>query len=111
MDVLFLMSIFRLHPGSKISIEHSSVCKNLFLSARFCWNSRLYLREMDQKIKCGGTIGCGNSYLEFLFRHFKVFRLHAILIDAAGAVSAQNGEGRGYCYRIGRDQRLVWSVT
>ena len=86
MDVLFLMSIFRLHPRLKMSFEHNSVRKNLFLSACFCWDSRLSLRQMNQKIKFGGTIGYGDSYLEFVFRHFKVFRLHAILQDAAGAV-------------------------
>ena len=28
MDVLFLMSIFRLYPGLKVSIKNKSVCKN-----------------------------------------------------------------------------------
>ena len=102
MDVLFLMSIFRLYPGLKMSFEHNSVRKNLFLSACFCWDSRLSLREMDQKFKFGGTIGYGDSYLEFLFRHFKVYRLHAKLHDGAGAVWAQSGKRRGYCYMIGR---------
>ena len=102
MDVLFLMSIFRLYPGLKLSFDHNSVRKNLFLSACFCWDSRLPLREMDQKFKFGGTIGYGNSYLELLFRHFKIFRLHAILHDAAGAVRAHSGKGPGYCYMIGR---------
>ena len=102
MDVLFLMSIFRLYPGLKLSFEHNSVRKNLFLSACFCWDSRLSLREMDEKFKFGGTIGYGNSYLELLFRHFKIFRLHAILHDAAGAVRANSGKGLGYCYMIGR---------
>ena len=64
MDVLFLMSIFRMYPGLKVSIEPKSVRKNLILSAGFCWDSRLSLREMDQKYKFGGTIGYGNSYLE-----------------------------------------------
>ena len=57
---------------------------------------------MDQKYQFGGTIGYGDSYLEFLFRHFKVFRLHAILHDAAAAVRAQSGKRPGYCYIIGR---------
>ena len=99
MDGLFLMSIFRLYPGFKMSFEHNSVRKNLFLSACSCWVS---LREMDQNFKFGGTIGYGDSYLEFLFRHFKVFRLHGILHDAAGAVRAHSGKGPGYCYMIGR---------
>ena len=41
------------------------------------------------------------SYMDFLFRHFKVIRLHAKLHDAAGASGAQSGKGPGYCYRIG----------
>ena len=102
MDVLFLMSIFRLYPGFKLPFEHKSTRKNLFLSACFCCDSRLSLREMHQKFKFGATIGYGDSFLEFLFRHFKVFRLHAILHDAAGAERADTGKGPGYCYMMGR---------
>ena len=95
MDVLSLMSIFRLFMGLNLSFEHNSVRKNLFLSACFCWDSRLSLREMDQKYKFGGTIGYGNSYLELLLRHFKKFRLHAKLHDVAGAVRAHSGKSPG----------------
>ena len=102
MDVLFLMTIFRLYPGLKRSFEHNSVRKNLFLSACFCWDSRISLREMDQKLKFGGTVGYGDSYLEFIFRQFKVFRLHAKLHDTAGAVRAHSSKGPGYCSMIGR---------
>ena len=84
--VFFLMSIFRLYPGLKMSFKHNSVRKNLFLSACFCWDSRLFLREMDQKFKIGGLIGYGNSCFDSAFHYSKVFRLHAILHDAAGAV-------------------------
>ena len=64
-------------------------------------------------MKFGGTIGYGDSYLEFLFRHFKVFTLQAILHDAAGAVQAHSGRGFGYCYMIGRGpiSRLLGQVT
>ena len=96
---------FSIVPGIKMSFENKSVCKNLFLSACFCWDSRLFLREMDQNFKLGGTIGYGESYLEFLFRHFKVFKLHAILHDAAGAIKANSGKGPGYCYVIERGQK------
>ena len=51
MDGIFLISIFRLYPGFKKSFGHNSVRKNLFLSACFCFDSRLSLREMDQKFK------------------------------------------------------------
>ena len=102
MDVFFLMNIFRLYMGLKLSFKHNSVLKNLFLSAGFCWDSRLSLREMDQKFKFGGTIGYGDSYLDSVFRYSKVFRLHATLQDAAGAVRSHRGKGPGYCYMIGR---------
>ena len=102
MDVLFLISVFRLYPGLKMSFEHSSVRKNLFLSACFCWDSALSLREMDQKFKFGRLIGYGYYYLDSVFRYSKVFRLHAILQDAAGAVRSHSGKGPGYCYMIGR---------
>ena len=111
MDVLFLLSIFRLYPGMKVSFEHNSIRKNLFLSASLCWDSRLSLGDMEQKIKLGGTIGYVNSYLEFLFRHFKIFRLHAVLHDTARTVRAHSGKGRGYCYMIGRGPNRVCSVT
>ena len=101
MDVLFFMSIFRLYPGLKTSFENNSVRKNLFLSA-FFWDSRLSLCEMDQKFKFRGLVGYGNSCLDSLFRYSKVFRLHAILHDAAGAVRSHSGKGPGYCYMIGR---------
>ena len=67
----------------------------------FCWYSRLSLREMDQKIKFGGTLSYGDSHLEFLLRHFKVFSLHAILLDAAGVMRAHSGKWPGYFYMIG----------
>ena len=45
MGVLFLISVFRLYPRLKMTFEHNSVRKNLFLGARFCWDSRLpYVR-------------------------------------------------------------------
>ena len=48
---------------------------------------------MDQKFKFGGKIGYGDSYLDSVFRYSKVFRLHSILHDAAGAVRLQTGKG------------------
>ena len=96
------MRFFRVYPRLKLSFEHNSVRKNLFLIACFCQDSRPCLRGMDRKIKFGETIGYGNSYLEFLFRHFRVTRLHAILHDAAGAVRGHSGKGPRYCYMIGR---------
>ena len=112
-EYFFLMSIFRLYPGLKLSFEHNSLRKNLFLSACFCCDSRLSLREMDQKFKFGGTIGYGDSYLEFLFRRSKLFRLQAELHDAAGAVRVHSAKGPGYCYmfRRGPNSCLLGHVT
>ena len=85
-----------------MSFEHNSVRKNLVLSACFCWNSRLSLRELDQSFTFGGTNRYGDSYLDSVFRYSKVFRLHAILHDAAGAVPLQTGKGPVYCYLVAR---------
>ena len=57
---------------------------------------------MDQKGKFGRTIGCGGSYLEFIFYDFKVFRPHATIHDAAGAVRSNSRKGLDNCYLIGR---------
>ena len=85
-----------------MSVEHNSVRKKLILSACFCWDSRHSLREMDQKFKLGGSICHGTSHLDSVFRYSKMFRLHAILHDVAGAVRLQTGKGPGYCYMIDR---------
>ena len=94
-DVLLLMSLSRLDPGLKLSLEQNSAHKNLLMSAYFCWDSRRSLRQVDQKNIFRGTIGYGDSYLKFLFPQFKVFTLHALLYDAAGSVRAHSGKGPG----------------
>ena len=101
-NVLFILRNFRYYPGVKLSFEHNSNRKNFFLSACRCWDDRLSLGEIDQKVKFGGIIGYGDSFLEFLFRCFKVIRLHAILNDAAGAVRSFTRKGRDYRYMVGR---------
>ena len=96
------MSIFRLYPAFKMSIEHKSDRKNLFLSACFCWDSRISLGEMGQKIKFGGTIGYGDSYLEFFFvisKYLDYTQYYLMLLEQCGHIM---GKGFGYCYTIGR---------
>ena len=75
-----------------MSFEHKSVRKNLFLKASFCWDSRFFPREMDQKFPSAGLICCGNCYLDSILCYSKVFRLHAILHDAVGAVRSHTGK-------------------
>ena len=113
MDALSIISVFRLYPGLKMSSEHNSVRKNLFLKACFCWDSSLSSCEIDQKFNFGGLIGYGNYYLDSVFRYSKIFRLHAILHVAAGAVRSHTGKGPGYCYMIGRGRNscLLSHVT
>ena len=57
---------------------------------------------MDQQFEFGGLIGYGNSCLDSVFCYSKVFRRHAILHDAAGAVRSHSGKGPGSCHMIGR---------
>ena len=93
-----------------MSFEHNSVRRNLFLSACSCWNPRLSIREMDHKYNFGETIGYENSYLEFLFRQFKVFRLHAKLHDAAPGVRTHSGKGFAIVKCLDDDQVQVCSI-
>ena len=108
------MSIFRFYSRLKLLFEHNSARKVVFLSACLCWDDRVSFRHRGQKNSFGGILGCfDSSYLEFLFCPFEVFRLHAILHHAAGAVRAYSGKGPGYCYMIGRGPKscLLGHVT
>ena len=39
-----------------MTFEHNSVRKNLFLSACFCWDSRLSLHDMDQILNLADSL-------------------------------------------------------
>ena len=91
------MSILLLYPGLKLSFQHKSASKNLFLVAFSCWDSRLSVHDMDRKLNCGGITGCGDSYLEVTFRLLKILRLHALLHDVVGAVQSHSGKVPGHC--------------
>ena len=69
----------------------------LFINACCCWDGRFSKRVMNQNFLFGGNSVYGDSYLENLFCHFKVFRLNAILHDAAVAVRAHSCKGSCYC--------------
>ena len=45
-------------PLLKLSFDHKNFRENPSLGACFCWDSKRSLREMDKKIKFGGTIVC-----------------------------------------------------
>ena len=97
MNVLFLVNVFRFYSGLKLRFTKKTVRKNLFLSVCHCLDENISLHEMDLELIC-----YGDSHLDKIFRFSKVFRLHAILHDAAGAVYLYNGKGLGYCFMIGR---------
>ena len=74
--------------------------KNCFLAACKIWDQNINLEEIDQNFPHGGLIGYGNSILDFFLARSKVFRLHAILHDSAGAFKATTNQGPGYCYKL-----------
>ena len=74
--------------------------KDLFISVCYCFDPKNCLQEKDTLYPHGGVIGYDDSYLNTVFRFSRVFRLHAMLHDAAGTFYAQNGSGSGYSYVI-----------
>ena len=102
MDVLLLVGFFRYYLSLKLPFRHISARKNLFFSACYIWNDKISLQVIDQKFPLSGLIGHGNSYLDSILYYSKVFRLHAILHDAAGAVRSHLCKGHGYYYMIGQ---------
>ena len=72
-----------------MSFEHTSVSNKLFLSACFSSDSRLSLREMDQKFVFGGSIGYGDSYLEFFFvlsKYLEYTQYYMLLLEQCGHI-------------------------
>ena len=92
--------LFRYYLSLKVPFRHSSARKNLFLSACYIWNDKVALREMDQKLPFGELIGYGKAYWDSISCYSKVFRLHAILHDAAGSVRSHIGKLPGDYYMI-----------
>lgn len=74
--------------------------KNYFLAACKCWDQNVVLDEVNENTPYGGTIGIGDSFLDNIFHHFKIFRLHAVLHDSAGVMRSKYNVGPGYCYAL-----------
>ena len=79
-----------------------------------------FFSELDQNFKFGGTIGCGDSYLEVTFCHSKVFRLHVILYNDSGALRSQSDKvrvtvtdwtGTKFMFDWSRDPLLLFRKT
>ena len=101
MYVAFLANIFRLYLKVKSKFLYNGTRKNLFLSACNYWDGTISLRKVDQKFLHDGKIVYGDSYLDCVLCHSKVFGLHAILHDAAGAVRLHTGEEPVNCDMVG----------
>ena len=95
------MSYLRLYSALKLSLEHKIAREDLLPNV---FTVRMidfpYVRWTKSK-KFGGTINCGDSYLELIFCHWKDFKVLAKLLDAAGAMQSQSSKRPGYRYMIG----------
>ena len=60
------------------------------------------MKEIDKKNSFWGSIWIRKSLYGLFFAVSKIFRLHAILHDAAGSVKYTTYKGPGYCYILPR---------
>ena len=99
MDIVTLLNIFNCYSSILPMFPNNEKRKNCFLAACKIWDQNINLEEIDQNFPHGG-LGYGNSILDFFLARSKVFRLHAILHDSAGAVKATTNQGPGFCYML-----------
>ena len=74
--------------------------KNAFLAVCYCLNNEVDFEEINELAPFGDLIGPGNSGLDAWFKHFKIFRLHAIFHDAFGFMRSNFSIGPGYVYAL-----------
>ena len=84
---------------SRIYPENSNR-KNYFLAACKSLDNYVILDVADNDRIYGGIIGMDNSRLDYFLKHFKIFRMHAVLHDAAGYMREVHNTGPGYCYAL-----------
>ena len=96
MDVLFVVAVIESYSGLKLCSPFKTILrKKLLLSVCHCLDPKISLHEMNDFYTHGGLIGYGVPYLDSVLRFSKGFRLHAILLDAAGAVYTEKSKGPG----------------
>ena len=100
MDIVTLLNIFNCYSSIFPMFPNNEKRKTCFLAACKIWDQNINLEEIDQNFPHGGLIGYGNSILDFFLARSKVFRLHAILHNSAGAIKATTNQGPGYCYML-----------
>ena len=113
MNVKKLNEILRNFYLIKFDFSSNTKRKNYFLCTCFVLNPNINLKEKDQKFPFGGRIGDGNSCMDYFIANSKIFRLLAILHDAAGSVNSTTYKGPGYCYVLPRfpSSRFLGHVT
>ena len=96
----------------KYEFSSNTKRKHYFLCTCFVLDPNINLEERDQKFPFGGLIGYGNSCMDDFFANSKIFRLHAILNDAAGSVNSTTYRGTLVSLMFYLDfQVLVFLVT
>lgn len=90
--------IHRLFFHVQATFIQNNARKNYFLSACLYIDPEADIEALNRDCPYGGIIGIDDSNLDSVFNRFKVFRLHAILHDAAGYMKAKYNKGPGYCY-------------
>lgn len=100
-DILLLHNTFKIEIESNPEFENKNKRLLYFLAACSLFDSELDLPIALKLRPHGGLIGIDDSSLDTVLKHSKVFRLHAILHDAAGFVKDYNSKGPGYIYAFG----------
>ena len=84
--------------------------KNAFLAVCYGLNKDISLHEINELAIYGGLIGPGNSGLDKFLNRFKLFRLHAIFLDAFGFMKSNYVVGPGYVYALSQKPIFVNSM-
>ena len=100
MNIVTLVNVSNYYGSILSMFPTNKKRKNCFLADCRIWDRNVDLDEIDQKFPHEGRIGYGNSILDFFLARSKIFRLHAIVHDSAGAVKTTTDEGPGYCYML-----------
>lgn len=87
----------------------NTIRKNYFLAACKIIDPNCNLEEVNSLTPYGGKIGCDDSKLENYLNFSKIFRLHAVLHDAAGFMFEFNQSGPGYCFVLNL-RRFNWCL-
>ena len=110
MNFVTLVNIFNCYGSILSKFPTNEKRKNCFLAACKIWHRYINLDEIDEKFPHGGRIGYKNSLLDFVSARSKIFRLHSILHESAGALKTTTDEGPGYCYMLLSSMSYNWII-